>query len=186
MVGAGRTTITHSTHASGSAFKPQGVVVTPAGFLAAIGQGTDVSAADKATIDAQISSKQIKVYVFNSQNSTPGVAVQVTAAKSGSIPVVAVTEALTRPTPLSSSGSPHGCSNWRTRCCWPPADERDPGAARRRSVPRRTGRPAERPQRHKSVATPSGPAWTSRSSTASSYGPMVRKAMGERARHWHT
>src|SRR5450759_4913536 len=43
-------------------------LVTPASFLKAISQGTDVSAADKATIDAQISSKQIKVYVFNSQN----------------------------------------------------------------------------------------------------------------------
>jgi zinc/manganese transport system substrate-binding protein len=69
-------------------------LVTPASFLTAISQGTDVSAADKATIDAQISSKQIKVYVFNSQNSTPDVAAQVTAAKSGSIPVVAVTETL--------------------------------------------------------------------------------------------
>jgi zinc/manganese transport system substrate-binding protein len=70
-------------------------LVTPASFLTAISQGTDVSAADKATIDAQISSKQIKVYVFNSQNSTPDVAAQVTAAKSGSIPVVPVSETLT-------------------------------------------------------------------------------------------
>jgi zinc/manganese transport system substrate-binding protein len=70
-------------------------LVTPVSFLTAISQGTDVSAADKATIDAQVSSKQIKVYVFNSQNSTPDVAAQVAAAKSGSIPVVAVSETLT-------------------------------------------------------------------------------------------
>ena len=69
-------------------------LVTPASFLTAISQGTDVSAADKATIDKQISSKQIKVYVFNSQNSTPDVAAQVTAAKSQAIPVAAVTETL--------------------------------------------------------------------------------------------
>ena len=69
-------------------------LVTPASFLKAISQGTDVSAADKATIDAQISSKQIKVYVFNSQNSTPDVAAQVAAAKAAAIPVVAVTETL--------------------------------------------------------------------------------------------
>jgi zinc/manganese transport system substrate-binding protein len=69
-------------------------LVTPASFLKAISEGTDVSAADKATIDAQISSKQIKVYVFNSQNSTPDVAAQVAAAKSEAIPVVAVTETL--------------------------------------------------------------------------------------------
>ena len=69
-------------------------LITPASFLTAISQGTDVSAADKATIDAQISGKQIKVYVFNSQNSTPDVAAQVAAAKAAAIPVVAVTETL--------------------------------------------------------------------------------------------
>ncbi len=69
-------------------------LLTPASFLKAISQGTDVSAADKATIDQQISGKQIKVYVFNSQNSTPDVAAQVAAAKAAAIPVVAVTETL--------------------------------------------------------------------------------------------
>ena len=69
-------------------------LVTPASFLRAISEGTDVSAADKATIDTQISSKQIKVYVFNSQNSTPDVAAQVAAARASGIPVVAVTETL--------------------------------------------------------------------------------------------
>jgi len=69
-------------------------LLTPASFLTAISQGTDVSAVDKATIDAQISGKQITVYVFNSQNSTPDVAAQVAAAKAAAIPVVAVTETL--------------------------------------------------------------------------------------------
>jgi zinc/manganese transport system substrate-binding protein len=85
--------------ASESIFSPMAQVlgldlVTPASFLKAISQGTDVSAADKATIDAQISGRQIKVYVFNSQNSTPDVAAQVAAAKAAAIPVVAVTETL--------------------------------------------------------------------------------------------
>jgi len=62
--------------------------------LKAISEGTDPSAADKTTIDSQISGKQIKVYVFNSQNSTPDVAAQVTAAKKAAIPVSAVTETL--------------------------------------------------------------------------------------------
>lgn len=69
-------------------------LITPAGFLKAISEGTDPSAADKATIDSQISGKQIKVYVFNSQNSTPDVAAQVAAAKKAGIPVTAVTETL--------------------------------------------------------------------------------------------
>ena len=85
--------------ASESIFAPMAQVlrldlVTPASFLTAISQGTDVSAADKATIDAQISGKQIKVYVFNSQNSTPDAAAQVAAAKAAAIPVVALTETL--------------------------------------------------------------------------------------------
>jgi zinc/manganese transport system substrate-binding protein len=69
-------------------------LITPAGFLKATSEGTDPSAADKATIDNQIRSKQIKVYVFNSQNSTPDVAAQVAAAKQAGIPVTAVTETL--------------------------------------------------------------------------------------------
>ena len=69
-------------------------LLTPASFLKAISEGTDPSAADKATIDAQISSKKIKVYVFNSQNSTPDVAAQVKAAKAQGIPVTQITETL--------------------------------------------------------------------------------------------
>ncbi|MDT4893224.1 MAG: zinc/manganese transport system substrate-binding protein [Pseudonocardiales bacterium] len=69
-------------------------LITPASFLKDISEGTDPSAADKATIDAQISSKKIKVYVYNSQNSTPDVSAQVAAAKRQGIPVASVTETL--------------------------------------------------------------------------------------------
>ena len=69
-------------------------LLTPASFLKAISEGTDPSAADKATIDAQIANKTIKVYVFNTQNSTPDVAAQVAAAKNQGIPVTGVTETL--------------------------------------------------------------------------------------------
>ena len=69
-------------------------LVTPASFLKAISEGTEPSAADKAAIDAQIAGKKIRVYVFNSQNSTPDVSAQVAAAKRQGIPVAAVTETL--------------------------------------------------------------------------------------------
>ena len=69
-------------------------LITPPSFLKAISEGTDPSAADKTTIDAQISGKQIKVYVFNSQNSTPDVARQVEEANKAGIPVSTVTETL--------------------------------------------------------------------------------------------
>ncbi|HEV7961404.1 MAG TPA: zinc ABC transporter substrate-binding protein [Actinoplanes sp.] len=68
---------------------------TPAAFLKAISEGTDPGAADKATIDAQIKGKQIKVYVYNSQNATPDIQAQVKQAKAQGIPVTTITETLT-------------------------------------------------------------------------------------------
>jgi zinc/manganese transport system substrate-binding protein len=69
-------------------------LVTPEGFLTAITEGSDPSARDKATIDAQIKGRQIKVYVYNSQNATPDVQAQVAAAKANGIPVATITETL--------------------------------------------------------------------------------------------
>jgi zinc/manganese transport system substrate-binding protein len=69
-------------------------MLTPATFLTAISEGSEPTAADKATIDSQIKTKQIKVYVYNSQNSTPDIAAQVAAAKAAGIPVATVTETL--------------------------------------------------------------------------------------------
>jgi zinc/manganese transport system substrate-binding protein len=70
-------------------------MLTPPSFLTAISEGTDPAAADKAAIDAQITGKKIKVYVYNSQNATPDVQRQVEAAKAAGIPLVTVTETLT-------------------------------------------------------------------------------------------
>ncbi len=69
-------------------------LITPETFLDAISEGSDPTAADKATIDNQIRTKQIKVYVYNSQNSTPDVQTQVTEAKAAGIPITTVTETL--------------------------------------------------------------------------------------------
>jgi zinc/manganese transport system substrate-binding protein len=69
-------------------------MLTPYSFLKAISEGTDVSASDKATIDQQIKNKQIKVYIYNSQNSTPDVAAQVKEAKAAGITVTTLTETL--------------------------------------------------------------------------------------------
>jgi zinc/manganese transport system substrate-binding protein len=67
---------------------------TPPSFLKAISEGTDPSAADKATIDAQITGRQIKVYVYNSQNATPDIQTQIAAAKAAGIPVTTITETM--------------------------------------------------------------------------------------------
>ena len=69
-------------------------MLTPYSFLKDISEGTDPTSADKATIDQQISSKQIKVYVYNSQNSTPDIQAQVKLAQQEGIPVTTVTETL--------------------------------------------------------------------------------------------
>jgi zinc/manganese transport system substrate-binding protein len=70
-------------------------LVTPASFLNAISEGSDPTAADKATVDQQIATKAIKVFVFNSQNSTPDVRRLADSAKASGIAVTTVTETLT-------------------------------------------------------------------------------------------
>jgi zinc/manganese transport system substrate-binding protein len=70
-------------------------LLTPPDFLKAISEGTDPSAADKATIDTQINTKKIKVYVYNSQNATPDVQAQINAARKQGIPVTTITETVT-------------------------------------------------------------------------------------------
>ena len=69
-------------------------LLTPPTFLKAISEGTDPTAADKTTIDRQIADKQIKVWVFNSQNSTPDVKRITDAARKHGIPVTTITETL--------------------------------------------------------------------------------------------
>ena len=70
-------------------------LLTPTGFLTAISEGTDPTAADKATTDRQISGRQIKVWVYNSQNATPDIQRLNDEAKAAGIPVATVTETMT-------------------------------------------------------------------------------------------
>jgi zinc/manganese transport system substrate-binding protein len=75
-------------------------LATPQSFLNAISEGTDPTAADKIRTDEQIKTKQIKIFVLNSQNSNPDVTALVTAAKDKGIPVVSITET---PVPATAS-----------------------------------------------------------------------------------
>ncbi|HEY4410942.1 MAG TPA: zinc ABC transporter substrate-binding protein [Acidimicrobiia bacterium] len=70
-------------------------LLTPESFLDAIAEGNEPTARDKATVDQQITGKQIKVFVYNSQNSTPDVDALVQKAKQAGIAVTTVTETLT-------------------------------------------------------------------------------------------
>ncbi|HEV7687455.1 MAG TPA: zinc ABC transporter substrate-binding protein [Acidimicrobiia bacterium] len=70
-------------------------LLTPQSFLAAVSEGNDPTARDKSTVDTQIAGKQIKVFVYNSQNATPDVTALVDKAGKADIPVTTVTETLT-------------------------------------------------------------------------------------------
>ncbi len=72
-------------------------LITPYSFLKAISEGTDVSAADKATIDHQIKDHLIKAYIYNSQNTTPDVQAQLAECQADGIPTATITETLVPP-----------------------------------------------------------------------------------------
>ena len=70
-------------------------LVTPASYLKAISEGAEPTASDITTIDRQIADRQIEVWVFNSQNSTPDVQRITDAARVQGIPVTTITETMT-------------------------------------------------------------------------------------------
>jgi zinc/manganese transport system substrate-binding protein len=90
---------------SESIFQPLGEalgleLMTPYSFAKAISEGTDVSAADAQTVDAQARNGQIKVWIYNSQNATPDVQRVNEIARSAHVAVTTITETLS---PASAS-----------------------------------------------------------------------------------
>jgi len=69
-------------------------LLTPPSFLKAISEGTEPTASDKTAIDRQIAARKIKVWIFNSQNSTPDVQRFTDKARKAGIPVATITETL--------------------------------------------------------------------------------------------
>jgi zinc/manganese transport system substrate-binding protein len=82
-------------------------LITPPSYMQAISQGAEPSAADRTTVDEQVSRGQVKLFVFNSQNSTPDVQEVVSRAKAAGVPVTEITETLS---PARSS-----FQDWQTR-----------------------------------------------------------------------
>lgn len=70
-------------------------LVTPYSYLKAVSEGEDISASDEATVEQQISKKQIKVLVYNSQNTPNNIQALINKAKANNIPVATITETLT-------------------------------------------------------------------------------------------
>jgi zinc/manganese transport system substrate-binding protein len=89
-------------------------LLTPPTFLRAISEGTDPTSADKQTIDNQIRTHAIKVYVYNSQNATPDVQEQVNAAKAAGIPVTTITETLAPETATFQDWQVHELTSLQT------------------------------------------------------------------------
>ncbi len=84
---------------SESIFQPLGEdlglkLLTPYSFAKAIAEGTDVTAEDKQTVDSQAQNREIKVWVYNSQNVTPDVKRVTSIVKAQHIPIATVTETL--------------------------------------------------------------------------------------------
>jgi zinc/manganese transport system substrate-binding protein len=84
---------------SESIFQPLGEdlglkLLTPYSFAKAIAEGTDVSAADKQTVDRQAQQREIAVWIYNSQNVTPDVQRVTSIVKARHIPIATVTETL--------------------------------------------------------------------------------------------
>lgn len=69
-------------------------LITPYSYLKAVSEGTDISAADQATVEQQIRQKQIKILVYNSQNTPNNIQELITLAKANNIPVATITETL--------------------------------------------------------------------------------------------
>jgi zinc/manganese transport system substrate-binding protein len=67
-------------------------VITPCSYLTAVSEGTDITPADKATVNDQIDKNQIKVLIYNSQNTPNDVQDLINRAKDHHIPVATVTE----------------------------------------------------------------------------------------------
>ena len=69
-------------------------LVTPAGFLRAVAEGTDPTPADRATAQRQLDGGEVKVFVVNGQNATRDVQTLIAHAAAHGVPVVTVTETL--------------------------------------------------------------------------------------------
>jgi len=69
-------------------------LITPPEFMKAIAEGQQPTASDKVTFDKQLTHKQIKVFVYNKQNTTPDINVLKKKAEVANIPVVPITETL--------------------------------------------------------------------------------------------
>jgi zinc/manganese transport system substrate-binding protein len=69
-------------------------LITPSSFMKATSEGTEPTAQDVATIEHQIAAKQLKLWLYNSQNATPQIQRFNALARAHGIPITTITETL--------------------------------------------------------------------------------------------
>ena len=69
-------------------------LVTPYSFMKAISEGTEVGAQDTITTQDQITSHQIKEWIYNTQNAAPQIQRLNALARANHVPIATVTETL--------------------------------------------------------------------------------------------
>jgi zinc/manganese transport system substrate-binding protein len=69
-------------------------LITPYSYLKSVSEGTDISAADQATVEQQITGKHIKILVYNSQNTPNNIQAIINLARAKAIPIATITETL--------------------------------------------------------------------------------------------
>ena len=69
-------------------------LITPPSFMKAISEGTEVGAQDTITTQDQITSHQIKEWIYNTQNAAPQIQRLNALARANHIPIATVTETL--------------------------------------------------------------------------------------------
>ncbi|GHO76384.1 ABC transporter substrate-binding protein [Ktedonobacter sp. SOSP1-85] len=73
-------------------------LITPYSYLKAVSEGEDVTAGDEVTVEQQIKQREMKVLIYNSQNTPNNILALINLAKANNIPVATITETLTPPT----------------------------------------------------------------------------------------
>jgi zinc/manganese transport system substrate-binding protein len=75
-------------------------LITPSSFMNAVSEGAEVSAQDTLTVQRQLSDREVKVWIYNSQNATPEIQRLNALARSTHIPIARITET---PSPAGAS-----------------------------------------------------------------------------------
>lgn len=78
-------------------------LITPPSYLKAVSENEDISAADQAAVEQQIRERQMKILVYNSQNTPNTIQALIALARTNNLPVATITETLT-PTTASFQG----------------------------------------------------------------------------------